>query len=517
MVAKWNNKTYKMINSAEINKSSREVTYTDLELDFSKCSIEDLPFAQQEVRIFNKDNELEFTGFVSNYDLPELTDIRVSKKVLKMSLFTPRQLATKRTITVMRTAKLLDILNQTLAVLVQDGFYVKEIDVPNITITVNLISRTVEEVLNYLSKKYSLYWNIDELKSIEIISIENMLMKTAIKTIDINNYKEEIKGLISISPKIENMDYANIINVKNARIFYEKFQPEAFNVRLKNGDRIDFENPIDISYNTAKRIALEQTAEGAEDIITNLEITYDNDKYARIISPFNASGEHGNEISYENIATDDSTGALFVLTMDSTFKNLATGVTYKGEQPIVLKGIASQTYLRYANMKLINWYEIEQNEGRITNTGQIEKTLDVQNGWFTVKELVDYIKSTFLINNKYTNQVSIKYKEKNGLKIGDKLTINLPEYYVQGDFIITAIKKTKEWCNPDVYILELRNTNLLENFIDLFRSSSDIEEQESQVEMEYVVEYAEEEAIQETHEVIIDENYNSTLNMILRS
>ena len=43
----WNNKKYKIINSIEINKSSREVTYSDLTLDFSKCKIDDLPFAQQ--------------------------------------------------------------------------------------------------------------------------------------------------------------------------------------------------------------------------------------------------------------------------------------------------------------------------------------------------------------------------------------------------------------------------------------------------------------------------------------
>lgn len=517
MVAKWNNKDYKMINSTEINKSSREVKYTDLELDFSNCTIEELPFAQQEVQIFSNDNKLKFTGFVAEYDLPELTDINISKKVLKLSLYTPRQLATKRTITIMKTTKLNNIIKQALAVLIEDGFEIKEIIVPDLTITVNLISRTVEDILNYLSKKYSLYWNIDEMKRIEVISIDNMLGKPAVKTINIDNYKEEINGLISISPKIENIDYANIINVKNARIFYDKFQPEAFNITLNNGDRIDFENPIDISYKTAKRIVLEQVEEGATSLITNLEIIYDNDKYASIVSAFNTTGDYHNGINYNNIGTDDSTGALFVLTMDTTFKNLATGITYKGDTPITIKGINSQTYLRYANMKLINWHEIEKNEGRITKTGQIEKTLDVENGWFTVKELIDYIKSTFLINNKFTNQILIKYKGKNDLKVGDKLTINLPEYFTEGEFIITAIKEIKDWCNPSLYTLELRNTNLLENFIDLFRSSSDIEEQESQVQMEYVVEYAEEEKIKEKHEIILDENYNNTLNAILRS
>lgn len=202
--------------------------------------------------------------------------------------------------------------------------------------------------------------------------------------------------------------------------------------------------------------------------------------------------------------------------MDSTFKNLATGITYKGEGSVTINGISSQTYLRYANMKLINWHEIEQNEGKITPSGQIEKVLDVKQGWFTVEELVDYVRSTLKNNEKYTNQINIKYKEINDIEVGDKLTFNLPEYFTNGDFIVTSIKANKEWCNPFEYNVEARNTNLLENFIDLFRSSSDIEEQQSQVEMEYVVEYVEEEAIKETHEIALDEDYNNTLNFILR-
>ena len=218
----------------------------------------------------------------------------------------------------------------------------------------------------------------------------------------------------------------------------------------------------------------------------------------------------------DKIATDDSTGAMFVLTMDSTFKNLATGVTYKGEGSVTINRINSQTYLRYANMKLINWHEIEENEGKITPSGQIEKVLDVEEGWFTLDELIDYVRSTFLINNKYTNQVTLKYDKENDIQIGDRIDINLPEYFTEGIFIVTAITESKEGNNPSNYIVELRNTNLLENFIDLFRSSSDIEEQDSQVEMEYVVEYSEEETINEIHEVNMNEDYSNALNMILR-
>lgn len=201
--------------------------------------------------------------------------------------------------------------------------------------------------------------------------------------------------------------------------------------------------------------------------------------------------------------------------MDSTFKNLATGVTYKGEGSITIRGISSQTFLRYANMRLINWHEVNQYKGKITSSGQIEKILDVENGWFTVEELIDYVRSKLTVNNKYTNQINIKYDKENDVKVGDRIDINLPEYFTVGNFIITGISESTEKTNPTQYNIELRNTNILENFIDLFRSSSDIEEQESQTEMEYVVEYAEEETIQEIHEVEFANADNHTLNFNL--
>lgn len=513
--AKWNNKQYELIDNVDTNKSSREVTYSDLILDFSDCKIEDLPLAQQEVQIIDKNGILIFTGFVSDYKLPELRDVNTSTKRLTMSLYSPRQMATKRTVTIMRTAMMSDILTQVLAPLYQDGFSLKELNIEDKAITVNLISRTVEEVLNYLSNKYSLYWNIDELKGVTINSIDYMLNKESKKIIDINNYKEQLPGIIKISPSVENIDYGNIINVKNARIFYSG-EVEKKNITLNNGDRIEFDNPLDISLATAQRIEQNLIAQGSATAINNIRILYNTNQEAYITSGFNTSGDIEPGLNIKDIGTDDSTGAKFVLTMDSTFKNLATGVTYKGEGSVTINSITSQTMLRYANMKLINWHEIEQNEGKITPSGQIEKILDVEQGWFTVEELIDYVRSTLKNNEKYTNQINLQIKENIDIEIGDKLTFNLPEYFTQGDFIVTGIKANKDWCNPISYNVELRNTNLLENFIDLFRNSSDIEEQQSQTEMEYVVEYVEEETIKEIHELNINEEYNNELNMILR-
>lgn len=497
MYAIWNNKKFRILNNIQIKNSSREVTYSDLTIDFAKCTIEDLPWPQQEIKIYDSNNNLKFNGFLSDYELPELNKIVTPKKELKVSLFTPRQMTTKRTVTITRTCKLSEAINQALAPMYEDGFVLSEMNVPDKTVTINLISRTIEEVMNYFSNKYSLYWNVDELKSITVNSIEYQFNKPIKKDININNYKDEIKGFMNLSPSISTSDYANIINVKNARIFYS-FENNNVNVTLKNGDRLDFENPIDVSLETAKRIVGASYTNGVTSYITNLQINCSDGTSPAILTSLNT--EAGDKQSIYDLAKDDSTGALFVLTMDSTFKNLATGVTYKGEGTVTVTRITSSTALKYANMKLLNWNEIYKNEGKTTLSGQIEKIVDVEEGWFTVEELVEYVRSLFVINDRYTNQVDITYDKENNIHIGDRLRIDLPEYFVQGNYVVTDIEENTEGTNPTQYNVSLRNTGLTENFIDLFRSSSDAQEQTSQIESEYVVEYSESEGIVESHE-----------------
>lgn len=513
MIARWDNKDYKILNSIEIEKSSREVTYTDLTLDFSKCTIDNLPFAQQEVQIIDKNGNLKFTGFVSDYQLPELKKIVTPQKELSLSLFSPRQMTTKRTVTITRTCKLIEAINQALAPMYEDGFVLNEVNVPDKTVTVNLISRTIEETMNYFSNKYSLYWNIDELKNITVNSIEYQFNKPIKKEININNYKEQIKGFLSLTPSVETSDYANIINIKNARIFYN-LENITLNITLENGDRWDFENPIDISLDTAKRIAGASYTNGVTSYVTNLLINCSDGTSLAILSTLNS--EVGDTQNITNVATDDSTGAMFVLEMDSTFKNLATGITYKGSESKTITYIKTDTILKYANMKLLNWEEINKNQGKTTLSGQIERTVDVEESWYTINELVEYIRSLFVVNNKYTNQVNIVCDEDNDIELGDRISIELAEYFVQGNYVVTAIKENKEGNNPTQYNIELRNTGLTENFIDLFRSSADAVEQTSQIESEYVVEYSEGDGIKEVYMYDFKE-YNPlhTLNFIL--
>lgn len=507
MYIKWNNKKYKLIGSVDMTQSSQEVKYSDFTVDFSKAKIDDLPYAQQEVNVYDDKDNVKYMGFVSEYKLPELNKIRTPNKELSLTLFSPRQMATKKTVTINRTDLVENLVRQALEPLFADGFYIKEMNIARQATTVNLISRTVEEVLNYFSKRFELYWNIDEFKGITVNSIQYQFSKNVKKKINIKNYKEEINGLLSITPTIENLEYANIINVKNARIFYE--MDVEMNVTLKNGDRLDFENPIDISTDTSKRIYEAIYCQGSAVSANPLIIHYSN-KIAQILNvvDYNLPDKQ----TFTDIGKDDSDNKLFTLTMDSTFKNLATGITYKGEDTITITRIVSDSALRYANMKLLNWEEINKMQGVITPSGQIEKVLDVDSGWFTESEMVNYVRSYFGINNNYTNQITLKYDKPNDLEVGDRIDIDLPEYFTSGEYVITSIKESKEGTNPSNFSVELRNTAIVENYIDLFRSSADAEENDSQTQVEYLCEYSTE-GIKEIHTVeLTDNDRNHTLN-----
>ena len=505
MEVRYRGKRYKILESIEIQKSSRELKYTDIKIDFRGGKLEDLPFYMQEIQVYSKEDKLLYTGYLESYKLPELNKINGIKNELTITLITPRKLATKKVVTVVTTDRISNIINRIFQPLYNEGFILQESNFDDKVITVKLISRTIEECMQILSTNYSLYWNIDELKEITVNSIEYQFNKPPIKNININNYKQELKGFLKITPSVEGTDYANIINVKNARVFYN-LENTDLNITLKKDGKIEFENPIDISYETAKRLYGGSIEEGSTTIVNNVLITYNNNQQAYIMSAFNSTGYLRNNSNYKDIGVDSQADSLFVLEMDGTFKNLAKAVTYKGEEDVTINSIESETALRYATMKLLNWHEIEKNAGIITTTGQIEKTIDANDKWFTQQELIEYIRGCFIENDKNTNIIKIHCDEDNNINIGDRLDIDLPELYTQGTYIVTDIVLSKEKNNPYIYEIELRNTSLSENYANLFQDQLDTEEQENQTEVEYVVEYAEEETIAEIHEVEIVPN-----------
>ena len=493
------NKKYKIINSASIQKSSRELKYTDITIDFTGATFEDLPLYFQEGKVIDENGNVIFLGYIESYKLPTLN---ISSKIhneLTITFMTPRKLATKKTVTIFRTDSIKNIIDQILQPLYVDGYKLKECILEDKAITVQFISKTVEEAMKILASFSSFWWYINEKKEIYIYSTDYLFNKPAKKSININNYRNELKGFINIEPTVEGTDYANIINLKNARIFYYMLKNN-ISITMKKGDTLEFENPVDISLDTAKRLNADSYFENLTFIVANLSIGYgDNEAY--IYSAFNSTGDLKNGVNFQNIGKTDDENKTFTLVMDPMFTNLATGIKYNGEKNITVDLIQSETALRYATAKLINWHEIEKNKGIITVSGQIEKTIDASEKWFTVREIIDFIKTKFTENDKFTNTIKIELDKNNNLEIGDRIEFNFPELFTVGNFIITDITESVEGNNDVEYRYELRNTALSENYIDLFKEELTAEEQTNQVDIEYVVEYAEEETIVESHTI----------------
>lgn len=50
----YSNKKFKIVNSYTINTSSRQVTFSDINIDFTNRTLEDLPIKYQEAQIKKK-------------------------------------------------------------------------------------------------------------------------------------------------------------------------------------------------------------------------------------------------------------------------------------------------------------------------------------------------------------------------------------------------------------------------------------------------------------------------------
>jgi hypothetical protein len=483
MKIKFNDTEYCIIGGFSINKSSREVTFSDIVIDFSTSTITDLPLKLQEVEIL-EDDVVVFYGYIDSFQLPEFDKEDIVLK-LNITLMSPLALLSRRTATINGFYSLSDGLDIILAPLLVEGFTVKELNIPNNTINFNFISESIEYILNYLSNTQNLWYYVDELKQITINSIDYQFGKEPVLDMTTTNYKE-IENIKSIKPMIKSVDYANIINAKNVLV-YENTSTKIFDVpkTLKNGDSVEFNYLVGVSQNDCKR-----NFKGF-DLGKNAIYIYGNDgsnnftgqiQYVAVPESYTVTN-----ISYD---TDSNTVAEdFILIKDSFFKNAVKGLKWNGTNPITISDIEGIALIP-STMKFINSNEIDLNKGKINTSGIIEKTVDLNNRWFTKEELIDYMRSILSINTNQTDEIELKFKgqDLNKYDIGDSIIIDIPELFTQGSFVVTDSSYSKNNITTEELMLKLRTSNILENFIDIFRAKEK-EENETQVLTEYVADY----------------------------
>lgn len=268
---------------------------------------------------------------------------------------------------------------------------------------------------------------------------------------------------------------------------------------IKKGDTVTFNYPIIISKDIARQIIEENAYENAYVIATDLLVIIGQEGYSKLKITYNKETDNMQITDTVTFSDDEGNEGIFVLQRDSFFHNLITGFKYNGEENFTIEGILSSSALRYTKMKFINSAEINKLKKVISESGQIEKTIDVNGTWFTLKELTDYAKSLIIQDVNEVNSVILQYDKNPNLQIGNLINICLPEFYTEGYYAVKKIQYEYENELEQTWTITIQKSSLLNNYIDIFRPTQK-QETEEQNESIIISEFIEEK-INERHNV----------------
>jgi hypothetical protein len=498
----------KIMNTYEITKSSQEITYSDLTCDFTGYNVDDLPEKYQEVQLIERNNgydEIKYFGYIDSYSFNEMREVDKFMEI-NITLLSPMKITTLRTFIAVGTYQLKNLLNVILTPLIHDGFSIKEIDITNRNLTVNYLSETIEYGLNDLSNKYNFWWFIDENKKIYIKDIDKMLSSDP-KYIYDDTHK--LKGLEYLKPTIMSDNYANVINFKNVRIYeYSNWEYGFSDINglintqistLKKDGQIDFNYPVDIK---KENILKAGESYMKKDTYYGIRVfgTYSNNTNFEFYVKYDV--ENNNYIMSDNLGFDgeeNTTGKDFLLIRDSMFNNLIVGFKYNNESKNLtsITLIMSDSALIWNINKFYNDKAINEKKGIINDTGIVELTIDMNEQWKTRQELqeigVSYMNKNSL---KLDGEIQLKL-DKNLFKIGDILKIN--KMLFNSKYIVTQIREN--FSNGTIqYFVTCKNSNITDNYIDLFRSGTSQQNEEKTYQIN--ISHYNEEGIKETFEVV---------------
>ena len=505
---RYNNKKYKMIDSYNYEKSSREVKYSEVAIDFTDLNTSDLPKKYQECQIVDENDNILFTGYVSDFNISDMHLERDVSRTLNIELISPMALTTVRTVIVTGTYLLKEAITKIIQPLLNDGFLLKELNVSNQNVTVNYVLNTIEDSLNRLSNNNNFWWYIDENKNIFINDISYQFSKESVMIYD----DKPPHGLYKIEPTINVEDYCNVINIKNVRVYsasisYENVElnPIITEQKISDGDTITFAQPIDI--------ALKNIKKSYEELKASLS-AYDVGEYPPAIYFEAATSTGDTKIFYvrlkdgkldisNNIKTseDDDDEKDFELIKDSFFSSLVTGFKYNGTSKLTITKFISISCLKWTNIRFYDNVEIERQKGIISKTGQVEKVIDLNEQWKLMSEINTIARSYLDANSGGASSAKLYFDERKKIDIGDIVEINKPKFLLDNNkYICTDISVTYVNDESQDYIYELRNKNYLTNYIDLFRPN--IEEiSDEKIETLVISNYIEE-SMGEVHEVV---------------
>lgn len=469
--AYFNEEYFNLISLPVISDSSRETSFSEIEIDFRGKTDADIPVQFQEIKIYRDSTHIA-TGYVDTIDFPNF-EFEDQPLKLSISLLSPHTFASKRTITlIIDTEPLNTAIVDVLQPLIVDGFTIEENTLTTKNVSEIFRAETIEKVLNYLGNKFYFIWYIDKNKKIYLKDIDTLVGQVPVLNItDTNRY-----NLKSIKPTKTVVDYANKLVVKNAILIGGQDLIPVGTV-LTKGTTYNFKYPISISENVAFRIPPFSelvdynysfwiiTNVGTYEIQINLDlktIVYDA------------------QIGF--LGEDDNTTKKILLQRDPLDITKITGFQWNAASETVSNlagvGAISNTSLFPIVFTFLDPHQINLIKDKTLTSGIVEKTVDANAKYFTYNELVDYVGNLFSQNNAETNEVSCTFKgrinDTNFLNTLDKLeitkvfSVNLPQFLITGSFIITDREMTTSQETIEVRI-NARNYNLNENFNDIYR------------------------------------------------
>lgn len=266
-----NGTSFRVLDNLSFSTSNTEVTFQDIVLDFTEHTVLEIPYKYQECSIV-KDDTILFTGFISEVSFNQM-QMSEENRELHVTLLSPMSMATIRTATLIGTYTKYDAIMNTLQPLIDDGFILDSIDIPEGQITCNYLIQSIEFIMNELCSKLNLFWHIDENKKIYIQSIETLFLAEPKL-----NLSGKIDNLLTLQPLVENIDYANVINIKKARLYYfsqsrrvlgeQQYDYEStpysiikLPLTIKKGDTVTFDYPVVINEDRLKTLATKNIAD----------------------------------------------------------------------------------------------------------------------------------------------------------------------------------------------------------------------------------------------------------------
>lgn len=498
--ARFNATDFEIVgDSLSVNDSSREVTFSDLVIDFTGKDESLLPIQYQEVTIIQVDDSLVesvlMVGYVDLVDYPEFYSVS-QPFLLTISLLSPYAYACKRTISYSFNNIALNTAVETvLAPLLSDGFTIEtnELDV-NKYVGKIFNMETIEKVMNYLANSFDFIWYIDKAKKIYLKDIDATKGINPILTLDSNNNPY----LTTIKPYRTVVDYANKLNLKN--MFMLLYKSDDTGATLADGQVYKFDYPVSISKNVCSR-----NSSGSY----IMQIKVSGWPAGTFTVDYNRGTDEVeyNDIGFLNEYTMDGTSLWLIRDENDTSKVI--GFQYNGG--CIVTEITVSTYLVPYNVIYSDAAEISNIKDYINTSGVIEKVINCNGRYFYELELYNFATSLFKKNSTVTSEINCNFKGRlddqtfvtfmNSLGITELLSINLTDFKISGDFLITSIEKIYGTENAEIKI-NARNFNLNENFNDIFRAN--MEEETEEIATTMIVNYCRDNKTILSKEVYVD-------------